>query len=146
MNKELVTKVNGYLANLGIEYVKLHNLHWNVVGLEFKATHEYLESLYDDTADALDEVAELLRKNGELPLASMKDYLDVATIKELDTKEIAIKDALTTACNDLETLNAQAIAIRTAADQAGDFALVNMMEDHLSDYSKKLWFIKSMLK
>ena len=146
MNKELVGKVNEYLANLSVEYIKLHNLHWNVVGLNFKATHEYLESLYDDTADALDEVAELLRKNGESPLASMKDYMAFATIKELESKEVTIKDALTTVYADFETLNEQACAIRTMAEQANDFATANVMENYMSDYSKKLWFMKSMLK
>lgn len=146
MNKEVITKLNGYLANLGVAYIKMHNLHWNVVGLNFKAAHEYLESLYDDAADALDEVAELLRKNGELPLASMKDYLAVATIKELETKEISITDALATVRGDIEALNEQALAVRAAAEQSNDFATANMMEEHMSDYSKKLWFITAMLK
>ena len=146
MNKEVITKLNGYLANLGVAYIKMHNLHWNVVGLNFKAAHEYLESLYDDAADALDEVAELLRKNGELPLASMKDYLAVATIKELETKEISITDALATVRGDIEALNEQALAVRAAAEHSNDFATANMMEEHMSDYSKKLWFITAMLK
>ena len=47
MKKELVEKINKYLANLCVEYIKLHNLHWNVVGSNFKAIHGHLESLYD---------------------------------------------------------------------------------------------------
>ena len=38
-----------YLSNLMIGNIKLHNLHWNVTGLTFKAVHEYLETLYDDS-------------------------------------------------------------------------------------------------
>ena len=44
MNKNLVNKVNGYIANIGVSFVKMHNLHWNVVGSQFKAVHEYLET------------------------------------------------------------------------------------------------------
>ena len=47
MNKELLSSINKYLANLAVEYFKLHNLHWNVIGINFKSTHEYLEVLYD---------------------------------------------------------------------------------------------------
>ena len=43
MNKELLSSINKYLANLAVEYFKLHNLHWNVIGINFKSTHEYLE-------------------------------------------------------------------------------------------------------
>ena len=29
MNKELTKSVNAYIANIGVGYIKLHNLHWN---------------------------------------------------------------------------------------------------------------------
>ena len=74
MKKELSVKLNQYLANLGVEYIKLHNLHWNVVGINFKAIHEYLESLYDGVSDSLDSVAELLKMHDEVPAASLKEY------------------------------------------------------------------------
>ena len=40
MKKELVQQVNSYVANLGVVYIKTHNLHWNVFGLQFKANYE----------------------------------------------------------------------------------------------------------
>ena len=85
--KELAVKVNGYLANVAVSYVKLHNLHWNVVGPQFKAVHEYLESIYDAYAAVLDAVAELLKMQDEMPLSRMSDYLAVASIKEIEAKE-----------------------------------------------------------
>ena len=48
-------KLNRYLANLNIGNTKLHNLHWNVYGLSFKAVHEYLEGLYDSFFEKFDE-------------------------------------------------------------------------------------------
>ena len=108
MKKELVKQVNHYVANLGVSYIKMHNLHWNVVGLQFKSTHEYLEEVYDEYADYLDEVAQLLRMEGELPLASLKDYLAVASIKELETKEVSIECALSTLLSDMKALREEA--------------------------------------
>ena len=80
MKKELVNLSNNYIANIGVSYIKLHNLHWNVVGHQFKAVHEYLESLYDALADVLDEVAEILKMDGEMPLGSLKKYLEFASV------------------------------------------------------------------
>ena len=40
LKKELATQVNAYLANIGVSYIKLHNLHWNVVGSQFKAAQD----------------------------------------------------------------------------------------------------------
>ncbi|MBQ3180104.1 MAG: DNA starvation/stationary phase protection protein [Firmicutes bacterium] len=146
MKKELVNLTNGYIANVGVAYIKLHNLHWNVVGGQFKAVHEYTESIYDALADVLDEVAEVLKMHGEMPLASLKDYLAAATIDELGSKELSVKDTLDILLADLKTLQAQADAIRTMADADGNYHLVAVMEDNLSNYAKNIWFVSSMLK
>lgn len=146
MKKELALKANKYLANVSVEYFKLHNLHWNVVGVQFKAAHEYLESLYDSLADVLDEVAELIKMNGEAPLASMKDYLNVSEIVELDSKEIGIKDAISIALKDMKLLKENAQELRALANENDFYPLSVMMEDHLANYSKSIWFMESMLK
>lgn len=146
MNKALVEQVNIYLANIAVSYIKLHNLHWNVVGGQFKAVHEYLETLYDALADTLDDVAELLKMNGAVPMASLKDYLAAATIQELESVEMNIQDVMQTVLADMETLKAQASAIRTQADTDDQFDVANKMEDDLTNYSKTIWFIRAMLK
>ena len=146
MNKNLVSKTNKYLANVGVEYIKLHNLHWNVIGVQFKAVHEYLESLYDSLADVLDEVAELLKMGGELPLASLKDYLAVAEVKELVSKDYGIKETLEIALADIKLLKDNAVEIRSLAAEEDYYPLTIMMEDHLANYNKTIWFIESMLK
>jgi len=146
MKKALVNKVNRYIANIGVSYVKLHNLHWNVVGPQFKAVHEYLESLYDSYADVLDEVAEHLKMEGRYPAASLREYLELADVQELESGDIRVEEALRVVYDDMELLKNQAADIREAADKAGDFSLVSMMEDQIGEYSKQLWFVGSMLK
>lgn len=146
MKKELVGKVNGYLANVGVSYVKLHNLHWNVVGPQFKAVHEYLETLYDGFADVLDAVAELLKMNGEMPLASLKDFLAAASIKEIEAKDYSVEESLAIVLADMEEMRVQAEDIRRDADEEDNYALVAMMEGDLENYNKTIWFLKSMLK
>ena len=143
--KELTKELNVYIANIGVGYIKLHNLHWNVVGSQFKAVHEYLESLYDSFADVLDETAELLKIAGEQPVASFKGYLKIATIKELGDKSVDQKKALQITLADLELLRDQALEIRTAADKHDCLAVANLMEDHIENYAKQIWFLRSML-
>jgi len=145
MNKELVNSVNRYLANIGVGYIKLHNLHWNVVGSQFKAVHEYLESLYDSFADVLDESAEILKMCGEQPVASLKGYLALATISELADEKVDQKKALEITLADLETLRDQAAAVRALADKDDVFGVANLMEDHIENYAKQIWFLRSML-
>ena len=146
MKKELATALNTYLANMGVMYIKLHNLHWNVVGSDFKQVHEYLETLYDAMAGVLDEVAELLKMQGEQPLASLKDYLAAASIQELPSAELRSREVLRIVQADLTLLRDQAQQIR--ADAAADdvYAVVSTMEEHLAQYNKTLWFVEAMQK
>lgn len=145
MKIELVDKLNAYISDIGVFYIKLHNLHWNLKGSQFKAVHEYFESLYEAFADVLDEVAELLRMKGYIPAASMKEYLTMATIEELDGSIIDVKTALEIVHDDMKILKGKAKEIRELADSDGDFATVNMMEENISDYAKNIWFLRSMV-
>ena len=146
MKKELSTSLNTYLADLGVLYIKLHNLHWNVVGRDFKQVHEYLETLYDGVSGVLDEVAELLKMQGEQPLASLKDYLAAASVQELPSAELHSREVLAIVHGDMTNLRDQAQKIRVAADAEDGYAVVSMMESHLAQYNKTLWFVEAMQK
>ncbi len=146
MKKEIYEGLNKYLADAGVMYIKLHNLHWNVVGPQFKAVHEYLEGLYDNYAEVIDEVAELIKIKGETPYASLKEYLAASTIEELASKEIPTAKGLEIAKKDLEQMRKAAFDLRKVADAEDEFDVVGMMEDHLGHYDKTLWFLNAMGK
>ena len=146
MKKELSIAMNEYLANLAVEYIKLHNLHWNVVGINFKAIHEYLEGLYDGLAGSLDAVAELLKIHGEGPAAALKEYRELASVKELDSDERKGKEVLELVLADFDLMKAQAEKIRALADEEDAYDIVDAMEGDLGQYSKNNWFIRAMLK
>ena len=142
-----MTKLNTYLANLAVINIKFHNLHWNVVGSQFVSVHEYLESEYDKAGERLDEVAEIIRMSGEFPVANLKEYLEISTIKEIETsKEISIKETLEIVLSDIKLQKELALQIRKEANETDDFPVANAMEDHIQDYNKQIWFINSSLK
>ena len=135
-----------YLSNLEVLNIKLHNIHWNVVGKQFMAVHEFTEKLYDGMFEQLDEVAELLKMKGIMPLATLAEYLEHASIKEIKAKDFAIEEALEIVKKDLEAMKELATTIRNEADEAGDFETVAKFEDYVAEYSKNIWFIDAMLK
>jgi starvation-inducible DNA-binding protein len=146
MKKELSLALNKYLANLGVEYIKLHNLHWNVVGINFKAIHEYLEGLYDGVSASLDSVAELLKMHDEVPAASLKEYLALSSLEELPSVELKGKDVLEIVLKDFNEFKQLAESIRALADEEDVYDVVSAMESDLEQFNKSIWFIKAMLK
>ena len=146
MKKDLSKNLNVYLADVGVLYIKWHNLHWNVVGMQFKSIHEYLETLYDELSDVLDETAELLKINGEQPAASMKEYLAIATVEELSSLDVTVEKVIECLISDMTHMKKSAVNIREIANKDDSFDVANLLEDHIENYNKNLWFLKSMQK
>ena len=146
MVKKFETSLNKYLSDVMLMYVKLHNLHWNVVGINFKAAHEYIEELYDSFNEMYDEIAELLKMKDLVPLSTMKDYLATSSIEEIANKDYSVAEAISIIIEDFNFMKAEAEAIRKEADEEDLYDIVGMLEDNLGFYNKALWFMKSMVK
>ncbi|WP_311516693.1 DNA starvation/stationary phase protection protein [uncultured Anaerococcus sp.] len=143
----MIKELNKYLANLNVLNIKLHNLHWNIIGKQFVAVHEYFESEYDKAFERIDQIAEVIKMEGDYPIASLKEYLENASIKELDeSKDIKIEESLEIFLNDIKNLRKDAYSIREKASEIDNFSVSNIMEEYIEDYNKQIWFIESMLK
>lgn len=138
--------IQEYIGNLALWNVKLHNLHWNVVGPNFMEIHEFTEEIYDNAFEQFDQVAELLKMKNQIPLATMAEYLEIATLKEISTKEYNTRETLEIVKKDLELMKDLATKIRNSANEEDDFETVAIFEDYVADYSKNLWFVNVMLK
>lgn len=136
--------VQEYLANVSVLITKLHNLHWNVEGKRFMQMHNFTEELYDYFFEMYDEVAELLKMKGEMPLSTMADYLEAASIEEVEAKAFTPNEVLEHVEADLKAMKELAVTIRNQADEDGDFEVVGEFEEHVGHYSKNLWFIDAM--
>ncbi len=146
MTNNILNKTNKYLADIAVSDIKIHNLHWNVVGPQFKAVHEFLEGIYDSYSEALDEVAEFIKINGAYPAASLKEYLELSDIEELGKEDIKIEDAVRLALENQQALREEALSLRAEADKEDCFSLVNLLEDQIEAYNKNIWFLESTLK
>ncbi len=135
-----------YLSNLAVLNVKLHNIHWNVVGNHFLNIHNFTEETYDELFEAYDEVAELLKMKDVYPLSSMAQYLELSDIKELKAQDFNSKEAHSIIKEDLEKMRELASEIRKTADEEGDFETVAIFEDYVAGFSKRIWFLSAKLK
>ena len=144
--KEQINLMNKYVADLSVLNVKLHNLHWNVIGENFEAAHVYLEKLYTDLFEKYDEAAERIKMLGEFPEASVKKYLEMTSIVELSNKDYTVEEAYQVALDEYANLKQTASKLRKLADSNDDFITVSLTEDHITIFDKEIWFIKSALK
>ncbi|MFV0254753.1 MAG: Dps family protein [Erysipelotrichaceae bacterium] len=144
-NKALLEKMNVYLANQQISFVKLHNLHWYVNGKAFFTLHAKFEELYDHTADVIDDVAERMLAIGGKPVASFAKALEIATIKELDDEFISSDAAVEKLVTDIQWWIKDSKELVSLAEEAGDHPTADMFIGYLAEYQKTLWMLKAYL-
>ncbi len=142
VNKEL----NIYLSNLHILYTKVHNLHWNVVGIGFYEMHLKLEEFYTAIADELDVVAERILTLEGRPLASLKDYLENTTLEEIESKPIKANKAAEVVYKDFQEVLAHLRKISLMASENSDEQTVGILDGYIGEYEKNIWMLASYLE
>ena len=143
MSKELESKLNLYLANQMIDYVKKHNLHWNLKGTQFFTLHAKLEELYEEAGDILDEVAERILALGGNPVSNMKEALEMATIKELDGGPKSADETIRALISDTDYWIKDSKEIADLADKEGDSVTNDMFNGYTKAYQKLAWMLKA---
>ncbi|WNS46466.1 DNA starvation/stationary phase protection protein [Paenibacillus sp. MMS20-IR301] len=136
--------LNRQVANLNILYVKLHNYHWYVKGEQFFSLHEKFEELYDDTTLKMDEVAERLLSIKGSPAATMKEYLELATIQEATGKEDT-RGMVQSLIEDFATLAEELSEGIELAEQGSDQPTADLFIKIRTDLEKNQWMLRSFL-
>ena len=143
---ELSKELNSFLADLAVFYRKLQNYHWNIIGKDFFVLHAKLEEYYNQINEQIDEIAEHILILGKQPLGTMNDYLEITSIQEAKNEKIEDKQMITKILTDFETLLQKAIQIKELAEEKKSYNTSSLMDNYITDYSKKLWMLKQSME
>ncbi|WOO89641.1 DNA starvation/stationary phase protection protein [Mollicutes bacterium LVI A0078] len=134
--------MNKLIADFTVLYTKLHTYHYNVVGPEFYSLHVMLEKEYDTFHEWIDEAAESMKVDGEYPVATVKEMLEITSIKEAESRDYSSKEILEDLVSDYENLIAYMYEIKETLPMIQD----NMLEEFITYLQKQIWFFKATLK
>jgi starvation-inducible DNA-binding protein len=76
--------LSGLLADSYTLYLMTHNFHWNVTGPQFNSLHLMFMGQYTEQWNALDLIAERIRALGHPAPGTYKEFVKLATIKEVE--------------------------------------------------------------
>ncbi|MFO1446474.1 DNA starvation/stationary phase protection protein [Bacillus sp. Bva_UNVM-123] len=142
--EKLHAALNVQVANWSVLYTKLHNYHWFVKGPFFFTLHEKFEELYNEAADVVDEVAEKLLANGGTPIATMKEFLNVATIEEENGK-LNANDMVSSLLADYKKLQAELKALAELADDEDNDSINDLAVGLVAKLDLHIWMLTSYL-
>lgn len=142
--ENLHAALNVQIANWSVLYTKLHRYHWFVKGPLFFTLHEKFEELYNESATVVDEVAERLLAIGGTPVATMKDYLNFATIEETKGESNA-NDMVSSLVSDYKHLKAELKELADLAAQNENDAINDLAVGLLVKLDTHIWMLSAYL-
>ncbi|BCJ86540.1 Dps family protein [Effusibacillus dendaii] len=142
---ETVNVLNKQIANWSVLYIKLHNFHWYVQGPQFFTLHAKFEELYNEAAAHIDELAERLLALGGKPIATMREALETASVKEANGNETAEQMVKATA-NDFSVIIQELKNGMEIAQNQNDETTADMLLAIHSQLEKHVWMLRAFLK
>ena len=136
----VVSALHQLLADFQVYYTNLRGLHWNIKGHGFFVLHEKFESMYDDAAEKVDEIAERILMLGGVPENKFSEYLKVAKIKEVSDVACG-SDAVSNILETYGYLIGEERKIIELANEAGDDVTADLMTGYLKEQEKIVWML-----
>ncbi|PZU45041.1 MAG: DNA starvation/stationary phase protection protein [Sphingomonas sp.] len=137
----LAKQLNVTLANFLALYLKTKNFHWHVSGPHFRDYHLLLDDQATDIFNAVDEIAERVRKIGATTLRSIGDVTRHQTLKDNDSEFVAARDMLLELREDNLRLVEDLRAAKQLADDAKDNATSALIDEWTDQAEKRVWFL-----
>ncbi len=142
--ENLYSALNVQISNWSVLYTKLHRYHWLVKGPLFFTLHEKFEEFYDEAASVVDEVAERLLTIGGTPVATMKEYLNLATLEE--TKgETTSNEMVSSLIADYKQLKSELKELADLADEQNEDATNDLAVGLIAKIDTHIWMLSAYL-
>ncbi len=141
--QKTVELLSAILGNQHVLYLKTRNYHWNLKGPRFHSLHEFFEKLYQDLEGLIDKTAERIRMVGGVAPGSMKEFIDLATLKEAKGDLIDGKHATTALRADHETVVRELREAVEALEESGDAGTEDFVIALLQAHEETAWMLRS---
>lgn len=145
-DRQKITKgLSALLADSYTLYLMTHNFHWNVTGPMFNSLHLMFMTQYTEQWTALDSIAERIRALGHPAPGTYKEFIKLASIKEVEGVPKATDMVR-------HLVEAQEATARTArklfpvVDAANDQPTADLLTQRLEIHEKTAWMLRSVLE
>ena len=143
VNSETVNKLRRLLASWTVFYQKAHTYHWDLTGENFLSFHKHLETLYNESVEHTDALAERLRQIGERTALTLNGASSDSVVQDENGANTANASA-----QDLITAIAQITSLQTEiyneADERGDYVTADLMTQLSKWCEFNSWFLASV--
>ncbi|MBX3705476.1 MAG: DNA starvation/stationary phase protection protein [Pseudomonadales bacterium] len=143
--EKIVRGLSALLADSYTLYLMTHNFHWNVKGPQFNSLHAMFMTQYTEQWTALDQIAERIRALGHPAPGTYKEFVRLASIKEVEGVPSA-NDMVRHLVAAQEATARTARALFPVVDAANDQPTADLLTQRLEVHEKTAWMLRSLLE
>ncbi|MBT0741661.1 Dps family protein [Campylobacter lari] len=127
-------------------WIKFHNYHWNVKGLQFFSIHEYTEKAYEEMAELFDDCAERALQLGEKAIVCSNTLLENAKAPKIQKDCFTPVEVLELIREDYKYLLVEFKKLNEEAEKASDTTTAAFAQENIAKYEKALWMLNSTIQ
>ncbi|MBN8448965.1 MAG: DNA starvation/stationary phase protection protein [Candidatus Accumulibacter sp.] len=144
--RETIAKgLSALLADSYTLYLMTHNFHWNVTGPMFNTLHLMFMGQYTEQWNALDIIAERIRALGHPAPGTYKEFVKIASIKEVEGVPRAT-DMIRHLVAAQEATARTARELFPVVNAANDQPTADLLTQRLEVHEKTAWMLRSLLE
>ena len=140
---KVISQLNKIQADAHALYVKFHDIHWNVKGIQFFSVHEYTEKAYDAMSEIFDAVAERAIMLGGKAVIKAEDLEKLTCIKHEPKDSYDTIEALKIVREDYKHLLSEFKKLDELAE--GDTTTQDYAQEQIANYEKAIWMLDATL-
>lgn len=143
----VIEVLKGVLGNQHVLYIKKRNFHWNLIGERFHTLHVFYEQQYEALATAIDSTAERIRMVGGVSPGSMKEFLGLASLQEVEGSLVEGEVTIEALVKDHEqVIRELREAIGKVEDEYGDVGTADFLTGLIQAHEGMAWMLRSFLR
>ena len=143
--KKIAQGLSALLADSYTLYLMTHNFHWNVTGPQFNSLHLMFMAQYTEQWNALDIIAERIRALGHPAPGTYKEFVKLASIKEVEGVPKAT-DMIRYLVAAQEATARTARTLFPLVNAANDQPTADVLTQRLDVHEKTAWMLRSLLE
>lgn len=140
---KVISQLNKIQADAHALYVKFHDIHWNVKGIQFFSVHEYTEKAYDAMSEIFDAVAERAIMLGGKAVIKAEELAKLTCIKHEPKDSYDTIEALKIVREDYKHLLGEFKKLDELAE--GDTTTQAYAQEQIANYEKAIWMLDATL-
>jgi len=144
--EEVVIALNTLLADEYVLYTKIRNVYWNYSTPNYYELHKFLKIQYELLDEMVNNIVKRVHSLGYFALGTMKDFLNVARVKEENDNFEHLTLITQTLVTDHETIiEIIRKEIIPLTNNLNDLITIDLATGIMEQHEKMAWMLRSFL-